>query len=380
MHILLCICLILCGCSIRQAGVEAGLLKSPYYQLGDTQWDHGGIEEYYFDHLPSEYNEIYRELYSRLSAGEDSGDLYTSTDADHFFKAFYAVLADHPELFWLDSGVEIETSVLSGTVVSYRVQTVLEPEQREETREKLEQTADACIASIDPSFSDYGKIKAVYEYLINTTDYAGGAPDDQCVQSALLSHASVCAGYAKAFQYILHRMGFFCTYVTGSIEGGGEHAWNIVRIDGNYYHVDVTWGDPVFATEMDGGSFFAIEYNYLCCTDEEIAPTHRVSDDMAFPECTDDYYNYYRLNGMYYETWDPDRVYNALMESVYNDQRSISMKFGSQEAYDTAVYELFENNLINDADQYLMSSYGVSTWNNVYSTDDRFHLITIQWR
>ena len=197
---LLFLCLFLTGCSLRQMGVEAGLVDNPYYQEGDTEWDHGGIEEYYFNNLPSEYNEIYRELYSRLSAGEDSGDLYARTDADHFWKAYYSVLADHPELFWLDSSAEIQSNTFSGTVVRYSASTVVEPEKREEMRKALEEAADACIAGIDPGFSDYGKIKAVYEYLINETDYDADAKDSQCVQSALLGHASVCAGYSKAFQ------------------------------------------------------------------------------------------------------------------------------------------------------------------------------------
>ena len=377
---LLFLCLFLTGCSLRQMGVEAGLVDNPYYQEGDTEWDHGGIEEYYFNNLPSEYNEIYRELYSRLSAGENSGDLYARTDADHFWKAYYSVLADHPELFWLDSSAEIQSNTFSGTVVRYSASTVVEPEKREEMRKALEEAADACIAGIDPGFSDYGKIKAVYEYLINETDYDADAKDSQCVQSALLGHASVCAGYSKAFQFILHRMGYFCTYITGTIEGGGDHAWNIVRIDGNYYHVDVTWGDPVFATEQEEGTGISLmNYNYLCCTDEEIGLTHKAGDAIPLPACTEDYYNYYKLNGMYYESWDYDQVYNALMDSVYSGRSSIVLKFGSKEAYETARYELFENSMINDADQYLMRQYGVNSWNNRYAVDDNFYVIMIQW-
>ena len=56
------------------------------------------------------------------------------------------------------------------------------------------------------------------------------------------------------------------------------------------------------------------------------------------------------------------------------------MKFGSAEAYNTALIELFDNNMINDADQYLMGAYGVSSWNVRYATDDSFHVITIQWK
>ena len=212
--------LTLCGCGARHLVVSAGLEKSPYYHLGDTEWDHGGIEEYYFDHLDSSYNEIYRELYSRLSNREDSGDLYAQVSADDFWKAYFAVLADHPELFWVGSSAQTAVSNLTGKVVSYQIESTVPADQRDEMKQQLDAAADACIAQTDETWSDYGRIKSVYEYLINQVDYDVNAPSSQCAQSALLYHKSVCAGYAKAFQYILHRMGYFCTYVTGKIKDG----------------------------------------------------------------------------------------------------------------------------------------------------------------
>ena len=113
---------------VRQMAVRTGLEKNPYYQEGDTQWDNGGIEEYYFNNLPSKYNEIYRELYSRLSAGEDSAEVFAEVSVDDFWTAYYAVLADHPELFWIGSGAEVQSNAVSGKVVSYRIEsTVLFP-------------------------------------------------------------------------------------------------------------------------------------------------------------------------------------------------------------------------------------------------------------
>ena len=82
---------------------------------------------------------------------------------------------------------------------------------------------------------------------------------------------------------------------------------------------------------------------------------------------------------MYYENWDSDVIYNAMMESVRNGESTIVMKFGTQDAYERAKVELFTNKLYYDADQYLMEQYGVSTWNNRYATDDEFRVITIQW-
>ncbi|HCI74448.1 MAG TPA: hypothetical protein DHV42_07945 [Lachnospiraceae bacterium] len=366
--------------TVRQMAVRSGLIENTYYQEGDTEWDNGGVEEYYFNQLPSSYNEAYRELYARLSAGEDSAPIYAEVSVEDFWTAYYSVLADHPELFWIGSSAQVQSNAVTGLVAGYTIESTVPENERVTTRAMLEAAADECIRQTDETWSDYGRIKSVYEYLINMVEYNAGAPDNQCIQSALLNHQSVCAGYAKAFQYICHRMGYFCTYVTGKITGGGDHAWNIVRIDGNYYQVDVTWGDPVFAGTMeDGTGITLMNYNYLCCTDDEIKTTHTPESAVSFPPCTDGSYNYYKINGMYYENWDRDVIYNALMASVQNGESAIVMKFGTQEAYDTAKYELFTNRLYYDADQYLMQVNGVSSWNNRYSMDDEFRVITIQW-
>ena len=102
--------------------------------------------------------------------------------------------------------------------------------------------------------------------------------------------------------------------------------------------------------------------------------------DVPLPSCTDESLNYYRLNGMYYEYFDYDSVYNALMNSVWNDQTSVTMKFGSADAYESAKYEIFSNGLLSDAANYLMEIYGTRTWNYSYNTDDEFCVITIYWR
>lgn len=369
------------GCGMLEAAaVKTGMGESPYYQLGDTWWEHGNIEEYYFNQIPSELNEIYRELYERLKNYEDSADLYASVSAEDFWTAYYSVLADHPEFFWVGTSAQIKESALTRKVMGYEISTTVEKKNRDHLRASLEAAADECIAGISPEASDYEKIKYVYEYLINTTDYDAESPNNQNIQSALLGHNSVCAGYSKAFQYILHRMGMFCTYITGKTTDGSDHGWNMVRIDGIYYHVDVTWGDPVFVNAEAEETSSVMNYNYLCCTDEEIYKTHIPDVEVLLPSCTDDSYNYYKRNNLYYEGFDYNSIYNALMNSVWADQPYIVMKFGSREAYDTARYELFENGMLNDAGQYLMEVYGASSWNYRYQTDDDFYLITVFWK
>lgn len=385
------ICLIL-AVMILAGMTGCGMVKRVKYQWagsGLEEWESAAVsegflssvEEYYYENLPQELHEAYREIYVHIMRNEDSGDFLTGIGVEDFWKVYYAVLADHPEIFWIGTRAQVEESGLTGKVVTYDLEIIVPVEARASMREKLEAAADTCISGISADASTYQKIKYVYEYIINTTEYSSGSADSQNIQSVLLYQSSVCAGYSKAFQYILNRMGIFCTYITGTIRDGGDHGWNLVRIDDQYYYVDVTWGDPVFANQVESQTVKnVINYNYLCCTENDLFKTHVPGDAIALPPCTSDDYNYYKLNGYYYEYFDYDTIYNALMDSVWSDQSSIVMKFGSQEGYETAQYELFEGNLLNDAGQYLMGIYGVNSWNYSYHTDDNFYLITIYWK
>ena len=215
-------------CTVLFAGTLTGC--SVVVERGQYQWADGGeahweevtidaglqtqVEEYYYDHLPEELHEAYREIYVHLMRNEDEGSFLSEVSVDDFWRAYYAVLADHPEIFWIGTSAQVEESGLSHTVVSYSLETTVAQKDRASLKAELEAAADACIYQISSEASDYEKIKYVYEYLINTVDYDANGVDTQNIQSALLYQKSVCAGYSKAFQYILHRMGLFCTYVT----------------------------------------------------------------------------------------------------------------------------------------------------------------------
>lgn len=371
----------LTGCSIVER------VKYEFSGSGVDTWENAAIEEgyltsveeYYYNHLPEQLQEPYREIYVRLMRGEDSGDMMSSIGVKDFWDTYYAVLADHPEIFWLGPSAQVEESGLTNTVVSYDFEVTVPQEARASMREQIEAAADECISQIPEGASDYEKIKFVYEYIIETTAYDSQMPDTQNIQSVFLYHTSVCAGYSKAFQYVLNRMGLFCTYITGTIKDGGEHGWNLVRIGDQYYYVDVTWGDPVFANGLKEGTGVT-NYNYLCCKSQDLFQTHVPGDAIPLPECTSDDFNYYKMNNCYYEEFDYDTIYQALMDSVWSEQDSIVMKFGTESAYLEAQYELFEADLLRDPGSYLMDLYGVDSWNYRYHTADQFWMITIYWK
>ena len=90
--------------------------------------------------------------------------------------------------------------------------------------------------------STYDKVLAVHDYLCNHVNYVEDESDCYRAYGALVNGTAVCEGYALAFQRIMDSMGIPC-YVASGTYKGGAHAWNIVQVDGQWYHLDVTIDD-----------------------------------------------------------------------------------------------------------------------------------------
>ena len=75
-------------------------------------------------------------------------------------------------------------------------------------------------------YTDYDKEREAHDALIGSVRYDANAPMNQSAYSALVYGRTVCAGYARALQYVLQQLDIPCYYVTGY--AGENHAWNIV--------------------------------------------------------------------------------------------------------------------------------------------------------
>ena len=150
----------------------------------------------------------------------------------------------------------------------------------EEAAEKRKQdaeeqaAADSAIAScVTDGMSDYEIAKALHDYLALNCEYdkryySGGMPRiSYTAYGALVNRTSVCAGYALAYQHLMEDAGIPCEYVTG-MTTSGSHAWNIIQIDGEWYHVDVTWDDPI--PNREG----YVRYDYFLKSDYAMSRDH----------------------------------------------------------------------------------------------------------
>ena len=139
------------------------------------------------------------------------------------------------------------------------------------------------------SKSNYEKIKAVHNWMIRNIRYdyknylrkkiprSAGT-----VEGALLKKLCVCEGYALAFRKLMSSYHIPCKLVYGRANGE-RHAWNMVKLNGNWYHVDVTWDDPI-VNGNNGNTNIHYEY-FLKSTDYMRAHMHSFRTS-SYPRCT----------------------------------------------------------------------------------------------
>ncbi len=112
-----------------------------------------------------------------------------------------------------------------------------------------EQALDAYVQqtiAVYNSGPDYQKVRKVHDAICNTVAYcnatAAGQADNKSAYDAITNKLSVCTGYALLFQKYMDGLGIPC-YTAAGTRNGGPHMWNIVNLDGQWYHIDCTWDD-----------------------------------------------------------------------------------------------------------------------------------------
>lgn len=331
---------------------------------------------YYYSQLTEEEKSLYKEMYQGLKEAADSIYMH-SPDMKTLEKVSQYILCDRPELFWCSGEMQ---------VISYEEYAEVQPvytytgEERTQKQSEVDQAVEACLTGISGEMPQYDKIKYIFEYLVNTVDYNLDAPDNQNIYSSLVGRSSVCAGYSRGAQYLLQKLGIECIYVTGNIPNQGAHAWNIVNCDGQYYQMDVTFGDPVFIESEGGGNppEQSINYDYLCCSDAEIMKNHTADTLVTFPQCNSMELNYYKLYGMYYEEFQPEQLLQDMNQTIYNRESSFTCKFANDSLYKEA-HDSILNDLVQRAAQNLLDYYGLESVQYTYIEDEVMDKITIYW-
>lgn len=286
------------------------------------------------------------------------------------------IMHNHPELFYLNQKYMITGGALRGKALQMRYQ--CNERQRNRIWKQVEDEASRIVSQvIRPRQSEYDKVLALHDFLKSNIRYNEKALknpqlwDAYTVVGALIDKNCVCQGFAAGMKLLCDLVNVVCFSVSGYGHNNlmdGPHAWNIVRINGFYYHVDVTW-DNQFGSAID-----VPNYTYLNLNDQMMAKDHEW-DQLNYPPCFSTAYNYFVLNRALVESMS--QLERLLIENIENEEETIIFKVAENSALSVKMPDDLEK-VLQDAGK--KSRYAsVNGCNYTYLIDQLVFLIRITY-
>lgn len=193
--------------------------------------------------------------------------------------------------------------------VTFKMKYFTDQTQEAAVQQKIDQVLKTIIK---PSMTEFDKVKAINDYIVSNTAYSTKTNASPHGAYALLMEGqAVCQGYALTAYKMLEQAGLETKYVVGYVNGNQAHAWNLVKVNGQWYHLDTTWNDPL------PNRLGASSYDYFLVPDAQLKKDHTwIASD--YPAATSTTYNYmqnvhfaYQVNNSLYfsNTADNDKLY-----------------------------------------------------------------------
>lgn len=254
---------------------------------------------------------VYLKIYDRLlemaenfTVGKVSLPTNQKITHDEAWLVTAAFYSDYPELFWARPSFWYNKNTMLCSEIQlnynshiYNLNTELP---------LFLETAETILAGM-PTGSDYEKELYLHDALIKKVTYTYSKLEEQNGYTTLVEGKGVCAGYAFALQYLLMRAGIQSYYVVGY--AGENHAWNLAKIDGEWYYVDATWDDPLTGSGSD--SAYSPFHTYFNLSAEMMAEDHTLSGqpyNVPLEDCTATDAFYHNVNHTAVSTSDTDLV------------------------------------------------------------------------
>ena len=230
---------------------------------------------------------LYALLYDAAIAFEEEVDIahlgYTSAALEAEISRFFFA---NPELFYVDNGYSVYTSAGESLVHKIKLRYLTTYDQAQTQLAFYNNVLDTVVAGIPDGASDFDKVLYLHDYLVQNYayDYAGLAEENATGNPVAVRDAytffqgkvGVCQAYMLGMIALCEEAGIPCLPVTSEEM---EHAWNLVKLDGEWYHVDVTWDDAGGEQSAVYPSY--ISYKYFLLSGEALYNSGRTASWLA---------------------------------------------------------------------------------------------------
>lgn len=295
---------------------DADSISTDTVYASNSEWTKYS-DDYYYNQLSANEKTLYDRLEAMVIRYMDSNENISGTvqgyncldkvtcddlnlTTDNAKKVAWLFYQSESQYYYLRNVISVGSKSLS--VKAYNVTLTVYPEfidgaKRQNYTTQFMNQVNTWVNQYKNYTSDYKKQKAVHDLICENVRYSYGTYDQSAISavlnSGLFSRKTVCAGYAKTFQILCNAMG-----VSANIVISNSHAWNVVKIAGQWYYVDCTFDDSYY--EYGLAPYLDISYKTLMAFDAEgysSSHTSKTPWNTLVPNCTTDY-NKNQKNGV----------------------------------------------------------------------------------
>ncbi|WP_432649804.1 transglutaminase domain-containing protein [Huintestinicola sp.] len=244
--------------------------------------------------LDEKHKKLYDKLVSAMLECDDKILFDSGEDIsfEDLFDTYQLIYNDENRLFYISPTIEYVSDKSTGYIRSMKVNYTYSKENVQAMQAEIDKETDKILSMITPEMNDYDIVKLFHDYIIINCTYDSEAKNPNNIYGTLVEKEALCQGYSQSFTYLCSLAGIDSFIVLGV--ANEPHMWNVVKMDGDYYHVDLTWDDPDRAKSPD-----SVRYDYFGLTDDRIRELRQFDDyDYEIPEAKGTKYQYYYYNNL----------------------------------------------------------------------------------
>lgn len=363
----------LCSCSM----LKQELPQKKQVPFEQYVWVNNTFSSYGYNQLDDNMKQIYTDIKDAWMNFSPSVTT-KKADASDVNAIMMNILRDYPIIFWVNEKYTYRNNI-TGTTINFEY--TMDKQKATQYVSQLNDKTALLLQDISPSLSDFEKAVLAHDKLIEAVSYDRNAEFQDQAYGAIVNEKAACQGYSKAYQLLLLKMGIESIIVFG--QANEPHAWNLVKLDDDFYFVDVTFDDRELSS---GGNYLSREYLFL--TDEQSIKTHTPSGNGArfsLPDCKATKYNYFLNQNLIIDSDEKNlllsKVKDTAKQAIEKRETSFQIKIASNELQEKINSKYIANGVIDNSISIFLSKYnGVNYLGRTFEKDTNVHTFLLEYK
>ncbi len=302
-------------------------------------------------------------------------NLNYKTEYDQLKNMMSEVVNETPYLFYTATRFSVSRNTATNQIVRITLGYAQEYQKPDgsvrkskikKTRDKLDDAIGEAVSGVMPTMSAVEKMMVLHDYIVSNTAYTDDSekPSRVTEVGTFLEHEANCEGYSRAFAILMEKVGIPVKFISSDEM---KHMWNAVKVGKDWYHVDVTWDDPVDQERGEDQYGLVSHANFLCSAQKMRKNGHK-NFSTASAAST-------KYDKRYWRNVDCSFYYRE-GKWLYLTKSGITEREKLVGGSQNVLYNIAGKNLIrSDEDQYYLIAY-----NNIYLYKYMFNDAKAVWK